>query len=85
MGAIIANRRAELCIGQQVLADRAGLHRTYVSDIERGRRNMTIGTLNKLATVLGLSVSELMKTAESPLVDNGATSRRVAIETVRRP
>jgi transcriptional regulator with XRE-family HTH domain len=70
IGAIVANRRAELCIGQQVLADRSGLHRTYISDIEHGRRNITIGTLNKLASVLELSVSDLMRSAESPVIDH---------------
>ncbi len=66
MGILIANRRSELGLGQQELADRAGLHRTYISDIERGRRNMTIGTLQKLAKVLGITMADLMKSAETP-------------------
>jgi transcriptional regulator with XRE-family HTH domain len=65
MGTMIAAKRAQLCIGQQELADRAGIHRTYIIDIERGRRNVTVGTLNKIATVLGMSVSELL-TADTP-------------------
>lgn len=65
MGLIIASRRAQMCIGQKELADRAGIHRTYISDIERGRRNVTIGTLNKIAEVLGISVGELLTTAEA--------------------
>lgn len=66
MGLIIAAKRAEMCIGQKELADRAGIHRTYISDIERGRRNVTIGTLNKIAEVLGMTVGELLTTAEKP-------------------
>ncbi|CAN5397483.1 hypothetical protein BH10CYA1_BH10CYA1_00040 [soil metagenome] len=66
MGLIIAAKRAEMCIGQKELADRAGIHRTYISDIERGRRNVTIGTLNKIAEVLGMTVGELLTIAEKP-------------------
>lgn len=69
MGLIIAAKRAELCIGQKELADRAGIHRTYISDIERGRRNVTVGTLNKIAEVLGLTVGGLLTAAEKPPAD----------------
>ena len=41
-------------------ADRAGIHRTYVSDIERGRRNPTISVVEKLAGPLEVQVGELL-------------------------
>jgi len=69
MGLLIAAKRAEMCLGQKELADRAGIHRTYISDIERGRRNVTIGTLNKISEVLGMTVGELLITAEKPDAD----------------
>jgi transcriptional regulator with XRE-family HTH domain len=79
MGVLIAAKRAEMCIGQKELADRAGIHRTYISDIERGRRNVTIGTLNKIAEVLGMTVGELLTTAERAVAaDAGAAGNPIA-------
>lgn len=45
---------------QEAYADEAGIHRTYVSDIERAARNPTIAVVEKLAIPLGVSVSELL-------------------------
>ena len=45
---------------QEAFADEAGIHRTYVSDIERAARNPTITVVEKLAVPLGVSVSELL-------------------------
>jgi len=45
---------------QEDYADRAGIHRTYVSDIERGRRNPTITVVEKLATPFGVSPGSLL-------------------------
>ena len=44
---------------QEEFADRAGLHRTYVSAVERGVRNPTLSVLERLAKALGVSMSEL--------------------------
>jgi len=46
---------------QEVLAEHAGLHRTYVSSIERGERNVSLDNLEKLADAFDLSVSELLR------------------------
>jgi transcriptional regulator with XRE-family HTH domain len=45
---------------QEDYADRAGIHRTYVSDIERGRRNPTITVVEKLAGPLEVRPGELL-------------------------
>ena len=45
---------------QEDYADRAGTHRTYVSDIERGRRNPTITVVEKLAGPFGIAVGDLL-------------------------
>lgn len=79
MGLIIAAKRAEMCIGQKELADRAGIHRTYISDIERGRRNVTIGTLNKIAEVLGMTVGQLLLTAERAQAEDGSVIAELAV------
>ena len=45
---------------QEDYADRAGIHRTYVSDIERGARNPTITVVEKLAQPFGVKAGELL-------------------------
>ena len=45
---------------QEAFADEAGIHRTYVSDIERAARNPTITVVEKLAVPLGVTVAELL-------------------------
>jgi transcriptional regulator with XRE-family HTH domain len=47
-------------ISQETLAHTAGLHRTYVSGVERGERNVSLSTIEKLACALGVPMSELM-------------------------
>ncbi len=45
---------------QEAFAHEAGIHRTYVSDIERGARNPTIVIVEKLAKPLGVPPGELL-------------------------
>jgi len=45
---------------QEAFAEEAGIHRTYVSDIERGARNPTITVVEKLARPLGVSTGSLL-------------------------
>ena len=63
LGMAIKTQRASLGISQEELAHRAGLHRTYVSDLERGVRNPSIDSIEKLARALELSVSKLFERA----------------------
>src|SRR5438477_8208779 len=51
--------RSRLGISQEELAGRAGLHRTYISDIERGARNVSLESIEKLAKALESSISAL--------------------------
>ncbi|HXS32319.1 MAG TPA: helix-turn-helix transcriptional regulator [Solirubrobacterales bacterium] len=65
LGEAIRARRAEIDgLSQEGLADRAGMHRTYVSEIERGLRNPSYRNLVKLAAALELPLSELVAQAE---------------------
>lgn len=45
---------------QEDYADRAGIHRTYVSDIERGRRNPTVTVVEKLAGPFDIPPGDLL-------------------------
>jgi len=45
---------------QEKMAEKCGLHRTYVGAIERGERNVTLETLNALALALGVFPAELI-------------------------
>lgn len=51
--------RLEAGISQEALAERAGLHRTYVSSVERGQRNVGLDNIRKLAAALGVSPAQL--------------------------
>jgi transcriptional regulator with XRE-family HTH domain len=50
-----------LGISQEELAHRAGFDRTYISGIERGRENLTLLSLNRLATALEVLPSNLVE------------------------
>jgi len=62
-GAAVRTRRAALGISQEELASRAGLHRTYIGDIERGLRNVSLKNIHRLAAGLGCPASELLREA----------------------
>lgn len=63
-GYAVKVRREELDWTQEELAERAGIHRTYLSDIERGSRNVSIINIERVAVALGLQVSELFQLVE---------------------
>jgi transcriptional regulator with XRE-family HTH domain len=52
--------RAMKAWSQEALADRCGLHRTYIGAIERGERNITLNTLFNLANAFGVPSAELL-------------------------
>jgi CheY-like chemotaxis protein len=63
LGAAIKAERSALGISQEELAYRADLHRTYISDVERGARNPSIESIAKVASALEISVSTLFERA----------------------
>ncbi|MHC5828083.1 MAG: helix-turn-helix domain-containing protein, partial [Nostoc sp.] len=48
-GKAVRRRRRELDLSQEQLAERAELHRTYISNLERGELNPSLETMEKLA------------------------------------
>lgn len=63
-GLVVRRARCEKGLSQEALASAAGLDRTYVSSLERGRRNPTLTTQSKLAATLGIPLSTLLAEAE---------------------
>lgn len=53
-------------VSQERLAELAGLHRTYVSTVERGLRNISLLNIQKLAEALDVSLADLMPPRAGP-------------------
>jgi transcriptional regulator with XRE-family HTH domain len=77
-------RRFRLSVGlsQEALADEAGLHRTYISQVERKQRNVTIVVLSKIAKALGIRPDQLL--APLPPEPRAGSSKRTFRHTARR-
>ena len=58
VGKRIKELRHKLQISQEELADKAGVHRTYIASLEVGKRNVSIITLEKIVNALEVSLSE---------------------------
>lgn len=52
--------RKQKDLSQEDLAFKSGLHRTYISDIERGSRNVSLKNIEKIAKALGISPKSLL-------------------------
>ncbi len=63
-GFAIKARREELGLTQEDLAGKAGIHRTYLSDVERGSRNLSLINIERLAAALSLPISDLFRRIE---------------------
>jgi len=60
-GQKIREIRKQKGFSQEVLATKSKLHRTYISDIERGDRNVSLKNVEKIAKALGVSAHDLLK------------------------
>jgi transcriptional regulator with XRE-family HTH domain len=56
--------RKRLGVSQESLAARAGIDRTYLSSCERGRRNVSVDNIYRLASALNADVRELFDTSK---------------------
>jgi transcriptional regulator with XRE-family HTH domain len=63
-GAAVRNERQKLGLSQEDFAERAEIHRTYISSIELGKVSVSIEVANQLAAALGLRLSEIVRMAE---------------------
>jgi transcriptional regulator with XRE-family HTH domain len=64
-GGSVKARREAMGLTQEELAEKAGIHRTYLSDIERGSRNVSLVNIERLAKAFGVTISELFQDLEA--------------------
>lgn len=64
LGTRIRQLRTEKSLSQEELADRAGLHRTYIGAVERGERNVSLDNILAIAQALKVTASELLRGVE---------------------
>ena len=63
-GQAVRKVRRDQGISLEDLADRCGLHRTYISDIELGKRNLSLENIERIAISLNKTLSEFFKEVE---------------------
>jgi transcriptional regulator with XRE-family HTH domain len=60
-GKKVREKRMALGLSQEAFADRCDLDRTYISGIERGKRNVALRNVEAIANALGISIAELVE------------------------
>lgn len=60
-GQKVREERSRLSLSQEELAERAGVHRTYIGMIERAEKNITLENIEKIAKALKISIAEFFK------------------------
>ena len=63
-GRAIRQLRNDKQISQEEFADMCGMHRSYMSDVELGKRNISLENIEKIANALDMTISQLFKVAE---------------------
>lgn len=64
-GKTLRRLRKDQGVSQEAFADKCDLHRTYISDIERGERNVSLENIEKIAKVLNIQISEMFREVET--------------------
>lgn len=75
-GLAVRQAREKEGISQDVLAELAGLHRTYIGSVERGERNLTLKNISAVAAALNMRGSALLERAEGFLGGRGTADGR---------
>ncbi|ODT63100.1 MAG: transcriptional regulator [Phenylobacterium sp. SCN 69-14] len=63
LGDAIRARRQQLGMSQEALADAAGINRTHMGEVERGKRNVSFMGVLKIAQAMDTKASDLIVTA----------------------
>ena len=80
LGQRIRELRTEQGYSQEGFADKCGVHRTFMGTVERGESNLSFQNIAKVATTLGVPLSELFAGLESK-----AQNLKVQKPTARKP
>lgn len=75
VGRVIRRFREDVGLSQEALAENSGLHRTYISLVERGHRNISVDALAQIAEALGVYPSRLLSEAEREPEEAPASAR----------
>jgi transcriptional regulator with XRE-family HTH domain len=65
-GERVRDRRQALGLSQEAMADQIGVHWTFLGQVERGRRNLNLHNLLKLARGLGVDPADLVRGLTPP-------------------
>lgn len=65
VGQRIRNYRNQLGLSQEKLAELSGCHPTYIGQIERGEKNATLESIEKISSALNVSLSKLFEKLDS--------------------
>lgn len=60
-GLVLRHAREHLQLSQESLAEQAGLHRTYIGQVERGERNISVDSMERLASAVGMELWEMLR------------------------
>ncbi|WDL99197.1 helix-turn-helix domain-containing protein [Alicyclobacillus sp. ALC3] len=82
LGERIRILRKQRGLSQEKLGEQAGLHTNYIGQMERGEKNLTIGTLEKVASGLGVSLEEVFRYVD-PAVGEDKISEITHLLSVR--
>ncbi len=61
IGLNVQEARRDKGLSQEELAHRADVHQTYLSGVERGRRNPSVTVLQRIAGALGLDIEDVVR------------------------
>ena len=71
MGLRIRDLRRAQGLSQEDLADKCGVHRTFMGTVERGESNLSFSNIFKVASTLGISLSALFEGVDKDVVSGG--------------
>lgn len=87
LGLRIRDLRRAQSLSQEDLADKCGVHRTFMGTVERGESNLSFSNILKIASTLGISLSALLEGVDGNLESGGRNIRGIdpTLKAVRRP
>lgn len=83
LGLELSKSRKRKDLSRANLADETGFNRSYIADIEQGKRNIPVQNLYRIGGVLGIKVSRLIKTLEQRVPQKPSSNAKRAIRRAR--